>query len=123
MKVNYTNPFLTQFINKNNHLLKYPEVDPKLKANKNKTNQSVLGEIKSIEAKKKTRLLCLDLYRLLHFSKDIVGNKNGCDPILTFQSVGRKITFYIYTQIGESFCLMTELFSLKIPTNVDEISH
>lgn len=60
------------------------------------------GQVKSIEAKKKTRSLALDLYRLLHFAKDVMGQEGGPSQILLCQAIGRKITFYMYTLVGRS---------------------
>ncbi|KAL9542973.1 hypothetical protein MBANPS3_008337 [Mucor bainieri] len=140
LKVNYLNTMISPFINKDTHLLKYPEVDPKEKSNRNsrtkrpdaifyQINQSMLGskvgfgEVKSIEAKKKTRSLALDLYRLLHFAKDAMSQEGGPSQILLFQAIGRKITFYIYTLIGEAFYVLVELFSVKMPIHIQQIDH
>lgn len=115
-------------------------MDPKEKINRSsrtkrpdailyKINQSMLGtkvgfgEIKSIEAKKKTRSLAFELYRILHFAKDAISTEDNPSQVLLFQAIGRKIAFYIYTLIGEAFYVLAELFSLKMPINVMHINN
>jgi hypothetical protein len=82
------------------------------------------GEVKSIEAKEKTRssLLCLDLYRLVHFSKDLVDDKHF-SQVLCYQAIGLNIVLFVYTLLGDSFYAMVELFKVKIPSNIREISN
>jgi hypothetical protein len=137
LKTNYINPFLQVYINKDTHLLKWPEVNPKDRSNRTSRkkrpdsiiynlNQAMLrdevsfGEVKSIESADKTRSLALDLYRLLHFSKDAIDHL-GYNQVLSYQAIGQKLTFYIFILLGESMYLMVELFTLQMPLIAPDI--
>lgn len=95
-KINYINPFLQTFLNNDRNLLKWAEVNPKERSGRSSRKKKIpnaivyyimnqlllgaeiaFGEVKSIESTDKNRSLCLDLYCLLHFSKNVIDSGIG----------------------------------------------
>ncbi|CAO3633350.1 unnamed protein product [Cunninghamella echinulata] len=78
------------------------------------------GEIKSRHEVNNNAALSKDLVKLGVFSKNSI-DIDSMNAVLTFQTIGRHITFYITKLMEEELYVMYELKNIKIPGSIEEL--
>ncbi|KAI8386921.1 hypothetical protein BD560DRAFT_383228 [Blakeslea trispora] len=73
---------------------------------------NLFGELKSASSNKEGQ--CLDLYRVMLFSKNVIDKKNK-KSVMSFRAVGQKVMVYMLELMYDGFYLAVELFSFALP--------
>lgn len=139
LKVKFFEPFFKYFFNNKETglYMDYPETSPKERkirtvsakrpdmfisfySQSKKLHNVSFCEIKPESCKSSKSKLVKDLYKLIHFGKDAV---DSCVPSpMLIQVVGPKVTFYLQNLVSKGCYITFEVFSMTLPTCVDEIA-
>lgn len=139
LRIKYIYPIFKYFFSHKKHglVLHYPEKSPderKLRTDTIKRPDAIVSfyqqstrlhnaaffEIKTAQYKSRTRILMVDLYKLVHYGKDAL---DACvfTPIL-FQVIGFEVTVYMQTLETKGFYAMFKVCTLKLPSTTFEIA-